>query len=107
MNQLVHIFLMWQEIYKIGGRKFGFVNVLPLGCLPSFRIRNPDNIGACVEEAILLVKLHNKELAKVLLKLKSQLQGFKYSTADFYTSLSERMNNPSKYGIHNRSNPTL
>ncbi|XP_050383870.1 GDSL esterase/lipase 1-like [Argentina anserina] len=87
------------EIYKVGGRKFGIANLLPLGCLPSFRIRNPDNIGACMEEAISLVESHNIELAKALPELKSQLQGFKYASADFYTYLTERMNRPSEYGL--------
>jgi phospholipase/lecithinase/hemolysin len=55
--------------------------------------------GACMEEIITLVKLHNKALSGVLSKLESQLKGFKYAIADFYTFLSERMDNPSKYGM--------
>ncbi len=52
-----------------------------------------------MEEIITLVKLHNKALSGVLSKLESQLKGFKYAIADFYTFLSERMDNPSKYGM--------
>ena len=71
----------------------------PYGCSPLFKALKPGNTGACFEELTTLVKLHNKALSKVLLELQSQLKGFKYSMADFYTFLSERINNPSKYGM--------
>lgn len=101
-NNFVLFWCFDQEMYEIGGRKFAFANVMPLGCLPSFRILNPESIGSCVEEVTGLVSLHNKEVAKVLLKLKSQLQGFEYSNADFNTYLTKRMNHPSKYGNQSR-----
>ena len=90
---------MCQEIYKKGGRKFGFPNLVPLGCLPLARAANPGNTGTCMVELSALAKLHNKALSKVLPKLERQLNGFKYAIADFYTSLSERIDNPSKYGM--------
>ncbi|GMY34847.1 GDSL esterase/lipase 1-like [Fagus crenata] len=88
-----------KEIYKKGGRKFGFPNLVPLGCLPLARAANPGNTGTCMLELSALAKLHNKALSKVLPKLERQLNGFKYAIADFYTSLSERIDNPSKYGF--------
>ena len=90
--------LMYQEIYKKGGRKFAIPNLVPLGCLPFARALNPDT-GACFQEITALAKLHNEALSQVLQKLESQLHGFKYSIADSYSSLSERINNPSKYGM--------
>ncbi|GMY22675.1 gdsl esterase/lipase 5 [Fagus crenata] len=85
-----------KEIYKKGGRKYVFLGLPPLGCIPSERALKQ---GACMEEILTLVKLHNKVLSEVLSKLVSQLKGFKYAIADFYTFLSERMDNPSKYGM--------
>ncbi|KAL9344013.1 hypothetical protein Peur_064444 [Populus x canadensis] len=38
------------------------------------------------------------ENSKVLKKLERQLNGFKYSNFDFYTSHSERINHPTEYG---------
>ena len=73
-----------------------FLGLPPLGCIPSERALKQ---GACMEEILTLVKLHNKVLSEVLPKLESQLKGFKYAIADFYTFLSERMDNPSKYGM--------
>ena len=52
-----------------------------------------------MEELTTLAKLHNRALSKVLLKLESQLKGFKYSLADFYSFFIERINSPSKYGM--------
>ena len=71
----------------------------PLGCLPIARALSPINTGACVEELSTLAELHNEALSKSLQELENQLDGFKYAIADTYTSLSERINNPSKYGM--------
>jgi hypothetical protein len=73
--------------------------MLPLGCLPFTKVLKPGNTGACIEEITALAKLHNKALTKVLQKLERQLNGFRYSIADGYTAFSERINNPSKYGM--------
>lgn len=90
-----------QEIYKKGGRKFGFLNLGPLGCIPSMKVLVPEAESTCsrLEEATKIVKLHNKELSEVLLELESELHGFRYANHDFYASLTERINNPSKYGM--------
>lgn len=44
-------------------------------------------------------ELHNKEFSAALRKLESHLRGFKYSIFDSHTFFSERMNDPSKYGM--------
>ncbi|KAA8546292.1 hypothetical protein F0562_002969 [Nyssa sinensis] len=88
-----------KEIYKEGGRKFGFSSLSPLGCLPRLRALNPGNSSGCVEELNDLVKLHNYAVSQVLQKLEKQLKGFIYSNFDSYTSSSERTDNPSRYGF--------
>ncbi|KAJ1408294.1 SGNH hydrolase superfamily [Sesbania bispinosa] len=88
-----------KEIYKKGGRKFGFLNLPPLGCLPVMRALMPGTRDGCVEEAMELVQKHNDALKEVLQKLETQLQGFKYSYTDFYTFITARMKDPSKYGF--------
>ncbi|KAF7151358.1 hypothetical protein RHSIM_Rhsim02G0226600 [Rhododendron simsii] len=85
-----------KEIYEAGGRKFAFVNLAPLDCVPFVRALNP--AGECLQEFTALVKLHNTAISKVLKKLEMQLQGFKYSNFDLYNSIIERIENPSKYG---------
>ncbi|KAL2933017.1 GDSL esterase/lipase 5 [Bienertia sinuspersici] len=43
--------------------------------------------------------MHNRALVQVLRELEVQLPGFKYSLYDFYTSLQQRIDYPSKYGF--------
>ncbi|KAM7483936.1 hypothetical protein LguiB_008519 [Lonicera macranthoides] len=88
-------------IYKKGGRKFGFTNLAPLGCLPFGKALIQGNTGNqyCVEEMIALVKLHNKALYKSLQSLERELKEFSYSHFDLYTAVTERMENPGKYGF--------
>jgi thiamine pyrophosphokinase len=73
----------------------------PLGCLPCKRetTSKTGSTGACEEEITTLAKLHNKAFSEVLEKLERQLNGFKYSITNWYTAFSERINNPSKYGM--------
>lgn len=87
-----------KEIYKIGGRKFGFPNMAPLGCLPFTKLQVGSN-GSCDEELNKLAQIHNRELPKIFRSLEKQLLGFKYSNYNFYKTAGERLNNPSKYGF--------
>ncbi|KAL3723524.1 hypothetical protein ACJRO7_035669 [Eucalyptus globulus] len=86
-----------EGIYKVGARKFGFLAVPPVGCLPALRLVTGN--GSCLRPAIKLTKLHNVAFPATLAKLESQLQGFKYSLFDVYTSWIERIQYPSKYGF--------
>lgn len=89
---------IFQEIYKRGGRKFGVLGLGPLGCILAMKAIRKPVTGECIEEASEQAKLHNKAVSKVLQKLDTKLTGFKYSMFDFYKTLRERMDNPSKYG---------
>ncbi|KAI4325699.1 hypothetical protein MLD38_031075 [Melastoma candidum] len=89
-----------QEIYERGGgRKFAFLNLPPLGCLPGIRVLRPEAKGSCLEEASLLANLHNQALSWLLAKLEDKLQGFKYSLFDTNTFLRQMMDHPSKYAL--------
>lgn len=88
-----------KEIYRNGGRKFVFVSMGPLGCLPFLRASNKNGTGGCMDEVTVFSKLHNSALIEALKELQTQLQGFKYAYFDFYTSLSERIKRHSKYGF--------
>ncbi|KAA8541590.1 hypothetical protein F0562_022742 [Nyssa sinensis] len=88
-----------KELHMKGGRKFGFFSLPPLGCIPAMRALKPGNSSGCVEEINAIVKLHNYALSEVLQKQERQLEGFMYSSFDSYTSFSERMENPSRYGF--------
>lgn len=83
-------------MYRLGGRKIAFQNVGPLGCTPSNRATTTN--GGCNELALAMARRHKRALSTVLKKLESNLLGFKYSIFDYYNSLADRVNNPSKYG---------
>lgn len=96
-----------QEIYKRGGRKFGFLNLGPLGCYPGLRMLKPEPAdgsrqswsSSCLDEEVsLLAKLHNKQLSKSLSRMRKLFPDFKYTLFDFHTFLQARMINPIKYG---------
>ncbi|RYR24401.1 hypothetical protein Ahy_B02g057897 [Arachis hypogaea] len=96
-------------VIKKGGRKFGFLNLFPLGCLPVAKALNLEiNKDGCVEEIMEITQLHNVALKELLQKLETQLQGFKYSYLDFHTAISERIKDPSKYEylIFDAAHPT-
>ncbi|XP_010501062.1 PREDICTED: GDSL esterase/lipase 3 isoform X2 [Camelina sativa] len=88
-----------EELYKMGGRKFGFLNMGPYDCAPNSLIRDRTKIGSCFKPAAELIHMHNKKFPEVLRRLQSELSGFRYALHDYHTSLSERINNPLKYGF--------
>ncbi|PON45115.1 Lipase [Parasponia andersonii] len=89
-----------EEIYKIGGRKFGLQTVRPIACIPYGRVLASAKYNeSCLDQSTPFVLLHNQELYKLLQKLNSKLNGFRYSLSDYYTFLLERMDHPSKYGF--------
>ncbi|EOA39263.1 hypothetical protein CARUB_v10012268mg, partial [Capsella rubella] len=88
-----------KEVYKIGGRKFGFLNLGAYDCAPASLIIDRTKIGSCFKPLTELIDLHNKKFSNVLRQLERELSGFKYALHDYHASLSERINNPSKYGF--------
>ncbi|TXG61709.1 hypothetical protein EZV62_013072 [Acer yangbiense] len=90
-----------QVLYKKGGRKFGFLSLSPLGCLPALRALNPkaSEEGGCFEAASELALAHNNALKSVLTSLEQIFKGFKYCYSNFYNWLDDRINHPSKYGF--------
>ncbi|KAL2933018.1 GDSL esterase/lipase 5 [Bienertia sinuspersici] len=85
------------DIYKTGGRKFAFLNIPKIGCAPFFRMSTAN--GECEAEPTNYAMIHNRALSQVLIKLKVQLPGFKYSLYDWDSSSQQRVDYPSKYGF--------
>ncbi|KAJ0007987.1 hypothetical protein Pint_29421 [Pistacia integerrima] len=89
-----------KEIYETGGRKFAFQNVGPLGCQPELKQQYNLSGGACVEVLQAIASLHNSLLSNVTTELQSQLSGFEYVIFDFFNSLNDMINYPTKYGFN-------
>ncbi|KAI4325379.1 hypothetical protein MLD38_030785 [Melastoma candidum] len=86
-----------EKLYRLGGRKFSFQNVGPIGCMPSTRFDM--KIDGCWHETTVLAKKHNTELARLLAELATRLPGFKYSLFDYNTALLNRIMNSTRYGF--------
>ncbi|MCH86225.1 GDSL esterase/lipase 5-like, partial [Trifolium medium] len=88
-----------QILYEKGARKFGFLSLSPLGCLPALRAANPDeaNKGSCFGAASSLALAHNNALSNILTSLNQVFKGFMYSNSNFYDWLQDKINNPTNY----------
>lgn len=82
-------------IYKEGGRKFGMLNMVPIGRLPNTIALNGNSIGKITN----LVKMHNSALPNTLKQLEKQLPGFKYTLFNLFKVFSDSVDNPTKYGF--------
>ncbi|KAK6944688.1 GDSL lipase/esterase [Dillenia turbinata] len=88
-----------QVLYEKGGRRFGFLSLSPLGCLPALRALNSRaSDGGCLEEASALALAHNNALSAVLATLEQMLKGFYYCKNNFYDWLLDRITKPTEYG---------
>ncbi|XP_031375377.1 GDSL esterase/lipase 3-like [Punica granatum] len=86
-----------KKVYAMGGRKFLFQAVGPLGCMPATRV-SPGAEG-CSHEVMSLAKMHNTAMSNVLRKLEKTLPGFKYSLFDYFSTLASITNYAPKYGF--------
>ncbi|KAL1218911.1 Inactive GDSL esterase/lipase-like protein 25 [Cardamine amara subsp. amara] len=77
-------------VYGVGGRKFAFQNLAPLGCLPAVKQAN-GNVQECVKLPSEMAALHNKKLLQLMIELSKQLNGFQYSFYDFFSSIQNRV----------------
>jgi phospholipase/lecithinase/hemolysin len=74
-----------QDLYKLGARKFGIINVGPVGCVPRVRVLSPT--GACADGLNQLAGGFNDALKSTLAKNNTSKllpPGLRYSLADSY-----------------------
>ncbi|KAJ8756091.1 hypothetical protein K2173_024638 [Erythroxylum novogranatense] len=88
-----------KEIYDLGARKFAFMNLAIMGCLPAMRIYKPETNGSCYEEMSSKAKTHNQGLSRILFELSNYLNGFHYSLFNLAGTMKKIMNHPRKYGF--------
>ncbi|KAI4344658.1 hypothetical protein L6164_011857 [Bauhinia variegata] len=93
-----------QTLYEKGARKFGFLSLSSIGCLPALRALNPEANGGCFEAASALALAHNNALGIILTRLEHVLEELKYSNTHFHSWLNDRINNPTNYGFKDGSN---
>ncbi|XP_031257059.1 GDSL lipase-like isoform X3 [Pistacia vera] len=87
------------EIYALGGRKFAFQNVAPLGCTPLLKQLKNLTKTECWKDTQALARQHNQALVTAAKELEIQLPGFNFIIFDYFTTLMNLQFNPLKYGF--------
>ncbi|RLN09772.1 hypothetical protein C2845_PM11G17320 [Panicum miliaceum] len=86
------------RLHGMGVRKFGIINVAPIGCAP-FVQKNPARNGGCDDDMNRLAGEFNTALGSLLFDLGSKLHHFRYTLADFYGFSNATFANPSASGF--------
>ncbi|KAL6912156.1 hypothetical protein ACP4OV_000961 [Aristida adscensionis] len=90
-----------QALYQLGARRFGVVDVPPLGCVPSVRVTSPDGEHRCVAGANALAKGFNDALRATLARLAASgaVPGATYSVGSSYNVVSYFTAHPAAAGL--------
>ncbi|KAM0844385.1 hypothetical protein ACQ4PT_057086 [Festuca glaucescens] len=87
-----------QDLYNLGARMVGILDVPPIGCTPGQRVLMPN--GECNEVANTLARWFNSLLRIELAgKAAAYMRDLKYSIANNYNILNDMMANPLVAGI--------
>ncbi|KAI4313314.1 hypothetical protein L6164_026304 [Bauhinia variegata] len=87
-----------QEIYQLGARRIGVLNVPPIGCLPSQRTSGGGLERKCVEKYNDAAKLFNSKLARNIDSLNQKFSDSRIVYVDIYYPLLDLISNYQKYG---------
>ncbi|KAE8814302.1 GDSL esterase/lipase [Hordeum vulgare] len=87
------------DLYGMGARKFGFISVPPLGCVPTVRVLNAT--GACNDAMNQVAMGFTATLKSALAGLAPKLTGLAYSLGDSFVALETTFSNPQAAGYEN------
>ncbi|KAJ3680457.1 hypothetical protein LUZ60_016735 [Juncus effusus] len=86
-----------QMLYNLGARRFGVIDVPPIGCLPYSRSLNP--LGGCIDTLSELTQGFNQAVKYLMHELSFSLNGLKYSIGSSYSVVQTIMKNPLELGF--------
>jgi len=85
------------DLYGLGARKFGIINVGPVGCVPRVRVLNAT--GACNDALNLYAAGLAAAMKSALAELAPRLPGFAYSLADSFAASQASFTDPQSVGF--------
>ncbi|KAJ1280978.1 hypothetical protein BS78_04G273600 [Paspalum vaginatum] len=90
-----------RALHSLGARRFGIVDVPPIGCVPSVRVTSPDGASRCVDGANALARGFNDALRALLANLTASgaLPGARYSVGSSYNVVSYFTAHPGAAGF--------
>ncbi|TVU07095.1 hypothetical protein EJB05_47135, partial [Eragrostis curvula] len=88
-------------MYNMGARKFGIINIPPIGCTPGGMQMFHPRPGGCDESLNKFATEFNNGLEPLMARLTSKFDGLRYSIADFYGFSNATFMNPSAAGFVN------
>uniref|UniRef100_A0A0D3FAA8 AAA+ ATPase domain-containing protein n=1 Tax=Oryza barthii TaxID=65489 RepID=A0A0D3FAA8_9ORYZ len=90
-----------QALYSLGARRFGIIDVPPIGCVPSVRVTSPAGATRCVDAASDLARGFNSGLRSAMARLAGSgaLPGMRYSVGSSYNVVSYLTANPAAAGF--------
>ncbi|XP_004509506.2 GDSL esterase/lipase At5g55050-like [Cicer arietinum] len=86
-----------RKLYDLGARKFGILNVPPIGCYPAVTCNNG---GKCVKPLNDFAVAFNKATQTLLQKLSFELEEFEYSLANTYAMFNTMLKYPLAFGLN-------
>lgn len=89
-----------EDLYKLGGRKFGVYGIPPPGCLPlSKTLHGQPHVEGCIEELNHVAISYNTKLKATIQRIEAHLQDIKVVYVNIYDIFFDIVTNPSKYGF--------
>ncbi|BAF09986.1 GDSL esterase/lipase At1g71250 [Oryza sativa Japonica Group] len=90
-----------QALYSLGARRFGIIDVPPIGCVPSVRVTSQAGATRCVDAANDLARGFNSGLRSAMARLAGSgaLPGMRYSVGSSYNVVSYLTANPAAAGF--------
>ncbi|CAN6541498.1 unnamed protein product [Malus baccata var. baccata] len=89
----------FQELYELGARRIGVVNLPPIGCLPSQRTLGGGRERVCLEITNQAANLFNSKLLPEIDAFNTRLPEARLVYLDIYNTLLSLIQNPTQYGF--------
>uniref|UniRef100_A0A0D9VKU2 AAA+ ATPase domain-containing protein n=1 Tax=Leersia perrieri TaxID=77586 RepID=A0A0D9VKU2_9ORYZ len=88
-----------QALYALGARRFGLIDVPPIGCVPSVRAASLSGAAGCVDAANQLASGFNAQLRSLMSRLGGAMPAMRYSVGSSYNVVAYLTASPAAAGM--------